>query len=186
MTEKLKYKVGDKVLVEAEVIKVDDSSNPYLVRIPDPVVSNRVWVSADNVIHLPPRPKVTQEVMDWYEETENEKASWYIVEWLNDDGMPQHIHKWLYEENHLDNQHALATLIAYGPQAVEVEKVKRYRVMLKRISQILCKQGDSLIFTLPNPFDEEDGKYLFTKQELIDAAFEGVFDNEMFEVVEVE
>ncbi|MBJ6746647.1 DUF1642 domain-containing protein [Streptococcus sp. 121] len=156
---------------------------PYLVRIPDPVVSNKFWVGADSVIHLPPKPKVTQAVMDWYERDKN--SNWNVNGYLNN--APEELYEWLlYSDDVLKNQHALATLIAYGPEAVEVEKDKRYMVILKRTNQILAKQGDSLIFTLPNPFDEENGKYLLTKQELTDAGFEGVFDNPMFEVEEVE
>lgn len=57
-----------------------------------------------------------------------------------------------------------------------------YRVILKATGQRLL-------------FDNRTGKFIFTdgvissfftKQELIDAGFEGVFDNPMFEVEEVE
>ena len=185
MSEELKYKVGDEVLVRAKILEADGKTTryPYLL-------STSGWLSEEDlkrsVVEVPQKPKVPQAVMDWYEETDNKIASWYIAEWLNDDGMPQHIHKWLYGENHLDNQHALATLIAYGPEAVEVEKEKKYRVVIKPIGHCLAKSGDNKYYFCHQVWVDDNIAGDFTKQEIIDAGFEGVFDNPMFEVEEVQ
>ena len=80
---------------------------------------------------------------------------------------------------------ALAWLDGY-----EVEKEKRYRVLIKDglvLNRRLVKSP------IANTFEFVIGSNLgilgiesFTKQELIEAGFGGVFDNEMFEVVEAE
>lgn len=188
MTEKLKYKVGDKVLVQMEVQGTSKDNVPYCLSVPD-LGGISYWLSRkeleNNIVNLPPRPKIPQAILDWYEEHENKRADWKISDWLSDIDTLEGIDCWLYGENHLENQHALATLVVYGPEAVEVEKEKRYRVKVKRTGQVLVKHSSSLLFELPNPFDEENRGYLFTKQELINAGFEGVFDNPMFEVEEV-
>ena len=72
----------------------------------------------------------------------------------------------------------------------EVEKEKRYRVLIKDglvLNRRLVKSP------IANTFEFVIGSNLgilgiesFTKQELIDAGFGGVFDNEMFEIVEAE
>lgn len=72
----------------------------------------------------------------------------------------------------------------------EVEKEKRYRVLIKDglvLNRRLVKSP------IANTFEFVIGSNLgilgiesFTKQELIEAGFGGVFDNEMFEVVEAE
>ncbi|MBJ6745220.1 DUF1642 domain-containing protein [Streptococcus sp. 121] len=149
---------------------------PYLVRIPDPVVSNKFWVGADSVIHLPPKPKVTKAVMDWYERDKN--SNWNVNGYLNN--APEELYEWLlYSDDVLKNQHALATLVTYGPEAVEVEREKRYRVKLTATEQYLRKFYGKYEFT------DIEVDY-FNKQELIEAGFEGMFDNPMFEVEEVE
>ncbi|MHB9781170.1 DUF1642 domain-containing protein [Streptococcus sp. 10F2] len=189
MTEKLKYKVGDKVMVQMEVQGISKDNVPYCLSVPD-LGGISYWLSRkeleNNVVNLPPKPKVPQVVMDWWEEHENERADWKISNWLSDIDTLEGMYDWLYGENHLENQHALATLIAYGPEAVEVEKEKKkkYRVLLKETKQYLSTWLDAFRFTVDR--HEEELQYEFTKQELIDAGFEGVFDNPMFEVEEVE
>lgn len=95
--------------------------------------------------------------------------------------------EWLYgndKKTNAQRELALATLIVNGPDAVEVEEEKRYRVKFKTL-------GTSGYYLSRNGFTgyefNNSGNIVrtFTKQELINAGFGGVFDNEMFEVEEV-
>lgn len=189
MTEKLKYKVGDKVLVEAEVIKVDSDRIPY--RLKSSSGGFMGWYSEEvikmSLNSLPPKPKIPQAVMDWAMR-------------INKDGGLLHAMNVMYQtENHgiqdwfeesAVNQQALATLIAYGPEAVEVETEKIYRVKIKNL---VTSDGKEQFLTHDIPkrkvFASRHGmnlKQTFTKRELVSLGFEGVFDNPMFEVEEVE
>lgn len=67
----------------------------------------------------------------------------------------------------------------------EVEKEKKYKVYLKHTNQELLYYEDTDDFYFDH-INKENITKSFTKQELIDAGFGGVFDNEMFEVEEVE
>lgn len=189
MTEKLKYKVGDKVLVELEIDRVDDTDYPYRL-IYTEIDECVTWMSESKLdriaVHLPQKPKVTQAVMDYY--LKHKDKNWSIEEYLNIRNTPDEIDDWLFfTEDNLKNQHALATLIAYGPEAVEVEKEKMYRVRIKDnlvVGDTLTKNPTSLMFT----FSISDGSdnEIFTKNELEELGFGGVFDNPMFEVEEVD
>lgn len=191
MTEELKYKVGDKVLIEVEVHEVDDTSIPYRLEIPSGHYLG--WVSEEVLematCKLPPKPKVTQSVMGWYEKdypNEEEKTIDEILDkFANTAPIDSDVTKWLFHHtcgaSELNKrQHALATLITYGPEAVEVEEEKRCLVTLKATGQLLKKYKGKYIFDTSGSF-----KYL-PKQELIEAGFGDVFDNPMFEVEEVE
>lgn len=182
MSEELKYKDGEDLIIKAKVIH-DWSDNPCDYRLVIAGIYGN-YVSEkeleDIVVETPQKPKVTQEVMDWYEEVKSERADWTLRQWLSDSFLPEEVSYWLYGDNHLDHQHAIATLIAYGPEAVEVEKEKRYKVKLKASDQRLIMDSGKPFFT------SFFSGWAFTKQRLIDAGFEGVFDNPMFEVEEVE
>lgn len=184
MSEKLKYKVGDELLVRAKILDVDGKTTryPYLL-------STSGWLRKEELdkitVEVPQKPKVTQVVMDWYEEVKIERADWTINNWLRAINTPSEVCYLLYGENHLENQHALATLIAYGPEYVEVEKEKKYKVYLKHTNQELLYYEDTDDFYFDH-INKENITKSFTKQELIDAGFGDVFDNPMFEVVEVE
>lgn len=67
----------------------------------------------------------------------------------------------------------------------EVEKEKKYKVYLKHTNQELLYYEDTDGFYFDH-INKENITKSFTKQELIDAGFGGVFDNEMFEVEEAE
>lgn len=66
----------------------------------------------------------------------------------------------------------------------EVEKEKKYKVYLKHTNQKLLYYEDTDDFYFDH-INKENITKSFTKKELIDAGFGGVFDNEMFEVEEV-
>lgn len=186
MSEKLKYKVGDELLVRAKILEVDGKTTryPYLL-------STSGWLRKEELdritVEVPQKPKVTQAVMVWYEENKDERVDWTLRQWLSDSFLPEEVSYWLYGDNHLDHQHAIVTLITYGPEAVEVEKEKKYRVLIKDELVLNSKLVKNPItnmfeFVIGDHPDSES----FTKQELIDAGFGDVFDNEMFEVEEVE
>lgn len=184
MTEKQKYKVGDRILFEAVITdtEVNCMVVPYYISFEDRFGR---WLNEEELdalsVHLPPRPKVTQAVMDWYEETKKQKVDSTIRDWFVASSMPVDVREWFFGENHLENQHALATLIAYGPEVVEVEKEKKYRVKLNLTNQILIDlRGDYVFAGFPQSY-----RLKFTKQELEQAGFGCVFGNPMFEVEEV-
>lgn len=189
MEEKLKYRVGEEVFIRANVIDIDNERFSYRVKFEN----YDAWLIRGLVLNhndLKPLPKITQEVMDWYEEVKHERNDWIVSKWLTDSSMPRNVEDWIYGENHLENQHALATLIAYGPQAVEVEKEKekRYRVVFKSSGQVLSRVNDHIADEVYFMFLHNKhgaGGMCYPKQALIDSGFEGVFDNPMFEVEEV-
>lgn len=189
MSEKLKYKVGDEVLLKATVKELSESSCTldfgllgkaiqYQATIAQMDINKKVKIPlfvADIIVRAKEQNKTLYEVLSTY------GVEYSIDDFDSFDDIIRHnvfVECWL-EDN--SDTFARAWLDGY-----EVDKEKRYMVIPKHTNQILVKQGDSFIFTLPNPFDEEDGKHLFTKQELIDAGFGDVFDNEMFEVEDVE
>lgn len=108
MTEKLKYNVGDKVLIKAEITKIDGSDDtPYCLNLFH-------WISEEaleqRVVHLPPKPKVTQAVMEYC--LKHKDKNWSIEEYLDIRNTPDEIDDWLFfTEDKLKNQHALATLV---------------------------------------------------------------------------
>lgn len=179
----LKYKVGDRVSFEAVISDVDYSRQaPYRFTYRD---GSGLWATKEYLEELtdklPPRPQVTQKVMDWYEETKKQKVDSTIRDWFVASSMPVDVREWFFGENHLETQHALATLIAYGPEVVEVEKEKKYRVKLNLTNQILIDlRGDYVFAGFPQSY-----RLKFTKQELEQAGFGCVFGNPMFEVEEV-
>ncbi|MEY8435078.1 DUF1642 domain-containing protein [Streptococcus hyointestinalis] len=184
MSEKLKYKVGDELLVRVKILDVDGKTTRYHY-----LLSTSGWLSKEELnqitVGAPQKPKVTQEVMVWYEEVKSERADWTINNWLRTINTPSEVCYWLYGENHLENQHALATLIAYGPDAVEVEKEKRYKVSLVGLKesdgkpQYLFKDhgGNIMASWLGTPL---------TQKELEEDGFGDVFNNPLFELEEVE
>lgn len=182
MTEELKYKVGDELVLKVVVDSIDGTVTPYHLRTLDGRFVCRISKESleKSLVNLPPKPKVPQAVMDWYDENKDERVDWTLRQWLSDSFLPEEVSYWLYGDNHLDHQHAIATLIAYGPEAVEVEKEKRYKVKLKASDQRLIMDSGKPIFT------SFFSGWAFTKQRLIDAGFGDVFDNPMFEVEEVE
>lgn len=195
MTEKQKYKVGDKVLIEHKIIEVNEGEDyPYVTVKGDSNIRN-LWTK--NHLELFPvnfQPKVTQFVVDWYEKN---KEGLYetIVDLIRDDERAlykqanpptileedREFLEWFFREDC-----AFEILVNMHQFGYEVEKEKRYAVRIKGTAQLLAKRGSSLLFELPNPYDIDGEIYSLTYKELVDTSFEGVFDNPMFEVEEVE
>lgn len=164
MTEELKYKVGDKVLIEAELKGISNCTGKPELYIKGFGTFFLNYEGFDNIVNLPPRPKVKQVVMDYY--TQNVSADHDYDEWFERSGMPDGIASWLYcdgdDDILMQRQHALATLITYGPQAVEVEKEQKYiveipnpnsRDLKNSLRLVRAKGGDVIILASANITD---------------------------------
>lgn len=147
----LKYKVGDKFFVEVEIEAVEDSGGSRSYLLKSNLLYNSIWKTKSLVDSLLEankpldcmRPQVTQKVVDYYNQFKD--GTWGIEDYVA--YAPEELDGWLYDENNkLKNQHALATLIAYGPEAVEVEKEKKYRVKLNLTNQILIDLRGDYVF----------------------------------------
>lgn len=176
----MELKVGKKIYIPFEVTRLEDD---YATLDNKHITHTFSKISVSNVAL--PKPKVTQAVMDWYKNKYKESDSvWKVLDYfanepLNEDSIAY----WLYASNdkeqmqlRKERQHALATLIAYGPEAVEVEKENKYTVILIANSQHLTK---NFHFESDFPIGE------FTKEELENRGFSGVFDSDLFKVEEV-
>lgn len=205
MTRQLKYKVGDRFLFEAVVseIDVDDTEAPYYLSFGD--VSGR-WASGEELEtladRLSPKHQVPQVAFEYYEFYKGKLTD--FDEWFDDffdrefrkefgEDRAEELAKWLYDndiQTNLERELALATLITYGPEAVEVEKEKIYKV---KFMNLMTSDGKEQFLTHDIPKRKVFAsrhrmnlKQTFTKGELVSLGFEGVFDNPMFEVEEVE
>lgn len=179
MSEKLKYKVGDELLVRAKILEVDGKTTryPYLL-------STSNWLTKEELdritVGAPQKPIIPRFMADIIVSLKKNDMTLYDA--LNIYSFDDDINKiddWI--EEHSDT-FARAWLDGY-----EVEKEKRYKVTLKSTRQTLTKLVYKHIHFDTFKFkDEPEENIAFTKQELIDAGFGGVFDNPMFEVEEVE
>lgn len=137
------------------------------------------------------KPVVPQFVADWYEKSKD-SFNFYLVEAINnipygaDEEDFSDFEKWIDDED--DSLTILANMHQFG---YEVEKEKRYTVMIKAVlgqyleryylnDEELTPQFSRTQFTL-------DGERpTFTRKELEDANFGWVFDCEGIEIKEVE
>lgn len=184
----MEFKQGDKVVVTDCVVE-DAFNNMVRVKTPN---NGCKTLEKEFVKHQQPKPTVSQAAMECYEENKGRSydfEDWFNIEALRSDD--KEVYKWLYDNDYKTNQQrelAFATLIVNGPEAVEVEAEKKYKVKMKNLNERfnylnLSERG----FTFDTA-SENNSRYkvVFTKQELEEAGFGGVFDNEMFEVEEVE
>ncbi|MFS1663335.1 DUF1642 domain-containing protein [Streptococcus sp. zg-JUN1979] len=194
MAKELKYKNGEDLIIKAKVIHDSpDNSLDYRLVIGGIYGSHFSEEVLDNlVIETPQKPIIPKFVMDWYEtrysgnDTVEEILDYFVVIPLCDSPVA----KWLYDFNRdksvrSKRQHALATLITYGPEAVDVEKEKKYFIKFKNTGQVLFKTKDGFEFRNYHP-DYTDVENVFTREILEQYGFKDVFDNPMFEVEEVE
>lgn len=138
-----------------------------------------------------PKPKVSQNVMNYYKQ--HKDFNIYFNDWFDSDTLRSDggdVYEWLYNNDYKTNQQrefAFATLIMHGPNSVEIEGAKKYKVKMKSLYEPYNYLNLSESGFAFNTASERDSNYkvIFTKQELIDAGFGDVFDNEMFEVEEV-
>lgn len=175
------FKQGDKVVLTDCVVE-DTYNNMIRVKTPN---NGRKTLKKEFVKHQQPKSKVSQAVLKYYEM--NKDLEFDFNDWFDSLILlyEDEVHSWLYDNDYKTNQQrelAFATLIVNGPEAVEVEQEKEYEVCFKPTEQVLERRGEYGFIFVDEPFS---GDRYFTKQELIDAGFGGVFDNEMFDVEEV-
>lgn len=136
-----------------------------------------------------PKPVVSQCVADWYEEHKNDLNDdiWaYLTSWA--DTKWDEFKYWMY---HTGRNKAITTLANMHQFGYEVEKEKRYTVVIKAVlgqylgryylnNEELTPQFSRTQFTV----DEE--RPTFTRKELEDTGFGWIFSCEGIEVEEVE
>lgn len=199
-----KFKFGDKVRVlpqkekptnwvedmidyqNKEGILVKENHPNYYVRFED----ENQWVYKENQLELVNdkdihRVRIPELLADWIDRIQsacNDVLRMSIKDAMDDlsldmkDGHADEIRDWLFNDKKNWDVFAKAWLYGY-----EIVKEKKYIVKLVGTGQCLDKRyNDGYLFT-----DSEE-PFLFTKDELKEAGFDGVFDNPMFEVEEVE
>lgn len=139
-----------------------------------------------------PKPAVSQCVIDWVDDSR--ERDYEFDEWFDPDNQPLEVYKWLNCKNKRQadiNALALVTLIVNGPDAVTVEKKKLYQIIDKRLNATFsCLgydiEGRAWFWGNKKFFKKNKGDRLaHTRQQLIDAGFEEVFENPNYEVEEV-
>lgn len=178
MTKELKYKVGDKVLVKSVIKKVHsvDDAIPYSIKLESGLIA---LANIEDIVDQPQKVKIPQFVADYIEKCKGDGYSLRMS--LYSKNIPDNLYLWF---SYCINQELFARAWIDG---YEVEKEKKYIVKIEKTNQILFKRHTGeLAFILDVGNRLLDGEIHFTKQELIDAGFGGVFDNPMFEVMEVE
>ncbi len=204
MTEELKYKAGDKVLIPFEILEVNEGDSlPYTTKRLDRDNTKGYWtkVTLESIaINTPPKHQVPQVAFEYYEFYKGKLTG--FDEWFGDffdlefqkefgEDRAEELAKWFYDndiQTNLERELALATLIVKGPEAVEVIPEKRHRIKLKVTGESLVRAvvNDGTNVYTEYEFSKSMTATLFTKQELIEAGFGDVFENPMFEVEEVE
>lgn len=138
-----------------------------------------------NIIYQIDEPQnvvIPKYVADWIEECKN-REGYTLSDALSENLCPSAVDNWFYKSEYVnENVFAHAWLFGY-----EIEKEKLYKVSIVDnlvINDTLTRNKDSGIFSFSIGDDTESE--LFTKAELEGAGFGSVFDNDMFEVQEVE
>lgn len=138
------------------------------------------------------KPVVPQFAIDWVDDSR--ERYYEFDEWFDCDNQPMEVYKWLNCKNKRQadlNALALVTLIVNGPDAVTVEKKKLYQIIDKRLNATFsCLgydiEGRAWFWGNKKFFKKNKGDRLaHTRQQLIDAGFEEVFENPNYEVEEV-
>jgi hypothetical protein len=129
-------------------------------------------------------PEVPQYVADWYEENKVnlDYNLWnYIIDW--EDTEEDNFKRWLN-----NSKDAFQTIINMHQFGYKVKGEKKYKVKFKNV----VKDSSCLKYGVVGKwyfgFNQESStvRLYHTKEELEAGGFGGVFDNPMFEVVEVE
>ncbi|WP_203265666.1 DUF1642 domain-containing protein [Streptococcus uberis] len=200
------YKLGQKVslygiIEEINIEDIYDKENTTTLSIK--TVTGKIHVNPkwEEVKLDQPKPVVPQVAIDYYNEYKNVLSS--FDEWFcgfYDDKFDEEFEKaeelriWLYDnDNKINLQHelALATLIVNGPDAVTVEKEKLYQIIDKRLNATFSCLGyeiDDRVWFWGNKkffLKNKGARLAHTRQQLIDAGFEEVFENPNYEVKEV-
>lgn len=139
-----------------------------------------------------PKLEVPQFMVDW---VNNSRERHYdFDEWFDCDNQPMEVYKWLNCKNKRQadlNALALVTLIVNGPDAVTIEKEKLYQIIDKRLNATFSCLGyeiDDRVWFWGNKkffLKNKGARLAHTRQQLIDAGFEEVFENPNYEAKEV-
>lgn len=130
-------------------------------------------------------PEVPQYVIDWYEENKGnlDYNLWnYIMDW--EDIEEDNFKRWVNS-----SKDAFQTIINMHQFGYKIKDEKKYKVKFKNVvKDSSCLKYDGVVgkwyFGMEN--DSIAIHLYHTKEELEAGGFGGVFDNPMFEVVEVE
>lgn len=130
-------------------------------------------------------PEVPQYVADWYEENKKnlDYNIWnYIMDW--EDTEEDNFKRWVNS-----SKDAFQTIINMHQFGYKIKDEKKYKVKFKNVvKDSSCLKYDGVVgkwyFGMEN--DSIAIRLYHTKEELEAGGFGGVFDNPMFEVVEVE
>lgn len=163
----------------------DLQTKPYDLKLADVMqILNQIELNQ-------PKPVVSQCVAEWYEKHKDslEYYIWkYIAEWDNQEKDD------FFDFMNYNAFKPIQTLVNMHQFGYEVEQEKRYKVTLPSLYEdvnVLHYSDDEEIWYFEHDFNDNginpeiDSRY-HTKSELEEAGFGGVFDNDMFEVVEVE
>ncbi|MCK1198558.1 DUF1642 domain-containing protein [Streptococcus uberis] len=139
-----------------------------------------------------PKLKIPQFMLDWVDDSR--EHGYEFDEWFYYSNQPLEVYKWLNCKNKRQadiNALALMTLIVNGPDAVTVEKEKVYQIIDKRLNATFsCLgydiEGRAWFWGNKKFFKKNKGDRLaHTRQQLIDAGYEEVFENPNYEAEEV-
>lgn len=162
-------------------LEIHTSENNFCVN------SSDVYASIDQ-----PKLEVPQFVVDWV--NDSRERYYDFDEWFEYNNQPREVYEWLNPENKRQadlNALALFTLIINGPDAVTVKKEKSYQIIDKRLNATFsCLgydiEGRAWFWGNKKFFKKNKGVRLaHTRQQLIDAGFEEVFENPNYEAEEV-
>ncbi|WP_162012522.1 DUF1642 domain-containing protein [Streptococcus sp. S784/96/1] len=133
-----------------------------------------------NQINEPQKPKVPQVAVEFYERYKDDGLS--LGEWFGDFYSPEAIEdfprldelaEWLHDNDNETNRQrefALATLVTFGVDAVEIEKEKLYWVRKNSEHSLLLKDSQGIIsensgWSVEHQIRSKD-KFAFTEKEI--------------------
>lgn len=189
----MKLKVGDKVYL------------PYTI---DKLIDNNVELSNEFISHIfseqyvsnmavPFKHKVPQVAIDYYNYYKDGLTSFeewfgdfYSADFLEQFPKGSELAKWLYDNDdkiNVERELALATLITYGENAVEVIKEPKYKVFMQGASDIFSQlkldTNGEWFFGSPVT-SQSDFKTNFSKEELEQMGLSEVLTSSIFRVEE--
>lgn len=163
-----KTKLVDGLRIVARRFETDENEMYYILSD-----GSEVYEKTVSLLLEKPKVKLPKFVAEYLEKCKEEglKLGLAVIE-----DCPFDVFKYL-----LNNMETFARAWLDG---YEVEKEKKYKVYLKHTNQELLYYEDTDGFYFDH-INKENITKSFTKKELIDAGFGGVFDNEMFVVEEI-